>query len=118
MTFIRTQNYRNGELARIHQEPGAKRGMGTYKGVVQDRSSVVVKTVLHSDYCDILRIYAQDGSGHTNRQKLNKETTLTVTYQYRCPGLIFYYNYKISPPGELAKGHMRLLMPEEPSICG
>lgn len=57
-------------------------GWGTYKEVVQDRSSMVAKTVLHSDYCDILRICAQDGSGHTNRQKLNKESTLTVTYQY------------------------------------
>lgn len=78
MTFIRTQNNRNGEWARIHQEP--IEGWGTYKGVVQDRSSVVVKTVLHSDYCDVLRIYAQDGSGHTNRQKLNKKSSLTVKH--------------------------------------
>lgn len=58
-------------------------------------------------------IYARGVVFIETDKKLNKPSALTAMYQCRCPGLIFYYDYKISPPGELAKGHMSLLMAKE-----
>lgn len=77
---------------------------------------MVFVTILYSHYCDAYRNLCMGCSIHRNGQKLNKQSALTVMYQCRCPGLIFYYDYKISPPGELAKGHMSLLMAKESPI--